>query len=170
MKLRARHPIAALGAFAISIGLSACSSEEDKIREGLLSAARHIQGRNDEPMAERAARLRSELSTALAPEVEIEGEAVASQRLTKPELLELLSLGFEPPATVIQLSDLDVRLGAGDRSAVAKGTALASSSQPGDLHGLQTKFTLDLEHQQGAWRVVRVWLSKARQELPEARP
>ncbi|MEN9581071.1 MAG: hypothetical protein RJA70_4080 [Pseudomonadota bacterium] len=153
-----------------SLIFGACSSEDQQIRERLTDFAAQVVHRPEEAQAARNTRITAKLHDSFAEVVEVEGEDLASRRLERTELLQLLAVGISPPIAALDLTDLDVRLGEPPATTTVHGAIVTSSSQPGDLHGQASKFSVDLQKTGGQWRVVRLWLGQPRVELPEARP
>jgi hypothetical protein len=153
----------------LSIALVGCESEADRAEALLAELAQELPLRA-ESSGRRRARIHENLAPALATEFQLEAPGIGAGNDRDYALTAATELERIFPLRALDLSGTQVQLSASGRRAFARGTARVSGAQPGDLHGYDVAFDVDLEKQGSVWRVARLVLSDPERPLPESRP
>jgi hypothetical protein len=156
---------------ALSVALLlACETEQDRVRERVVSLADELPVVPGETQGERKRRIEQEVTPWLDPGFELSApwaEAGTDRAFAIVAAIEMERL-FALQS--LDVGEPQVQLSPSGRRARVTGRARASASQVADLHGFDVPYVVDLAREGKVWRVVRLELQAPRQDLPEARP
>jgi hypothetical protein len=147
----------------------ACESEEDRAVALVAELAQALPLRS-ESAPQRQARIRSDVAPALDAEFELVAPWLGPPNDRNFALTAATEIDRMFPLRSVELTDSEARLSKSQQRAEVQGTARVSGAQPGDLHGFDLRFDVDLKRDGAVWRVVRLTLSDPKQSLPQARP
>lgn len=150
--------------------LLACETEQDRVRERVVSLADELPLVPGETPSERKRRIEGEAAPWLDPGFQLSApwaEAGTDRAFAIVAAIEIERLF---PLQSLEIGEPEVQLSPSGRRARVTGRARASASQVADLHGFQVPYAVDLAREGKVWRVVRLELHAPRQDLPEARP
>lgn len=166
--MRRRTWLRALAASAL--GLLACESEAERIEARVNELALELPLRPNEARDARKKRILTELEPALDAAFRIDAPWLGVDTDRDFALASAVSLEQLFPLSDLELESVEVSLSASGKRAWVRGSARASSTQPGDLHAFALRFELDLKKVGTRWQLVSLSLRDPSQPLPEARP